>query len=610
MGQFYSTKVRVLHAVCLIVFFTSMVIAQNHSNVNLPNCEELTHVPLNVDEILASNDRHLLERELDKIYSLYCVAIQTGHKELEALSYLKIVHELQEALIEGDEFKKILDLLDRSINICKQYGFDKILIWNYEKMCTMFTSNKMFGQANLFADEFVAAARRMGDSSLVAEGYMLRGRLYREMGRLDKSERALNESLNLLLFEDKDVNRLLAYTYLHLSALKRKQEKYTESIEFANQGMIYARVSDGQPMFLQAQLAMQLIESKLESGDFEVEYLFDMVEQVTDTEPYMDVLKNVLKGNILEKNQEINEAIVQYVKTMRQSLKTGTHLSTMEVYERLIPLLTENGEITSRALESNQLYIETVDHFIQQNYAEILFRDNYYQLENEKKNSELLSLRIRNLKYLLFFLVGLGLALVGISFLLLRQRRLKKSFYGQLRELNTRLLDSNSNLKQSNQELEERKEELRNDLKEKVLLIGSYQGAIKELQHKIDQHKGGITQELAKILTQTIDNSHNINIIQDVSRKFLSINEDLIKNLSAQHPNLSANDILLCNYIVMGFTYKEIASMEYKSPDSIKVAVYRLRKKLNLQDKTVSLISYLNSFKPTKMEESVELATN
>lgn len=59
-------------------------------------------------------------------------------------------------------------------------------------------------------------------------------------------------------------------------------------------------------------------------------------------------------------------------------------------------------------------------------------------------------------------------------------------------------------------------------------------------------------------------------------------NQDFIRKLSHDFPNISNTEIKLCVLIRQGLTSKEIAVNMHQSPDSIKVLRYRLRKKLGL----------------------------
>jgi len=63
---------------------------------------------------------------------------------------------------------------------------------------------------------------------------------------------------------------------------------------------------------------------------------------------------------------------------------------------------------------------------------------------------------------------------------------------------------------------------------------------------------------------------------------FQAVHPHFQSNLLENHPELTPNDLKLCAFIRMGMSSKDIASVLYITPDSIKVARSRLRKKLAL----------------------------
>ena len=76
--------------------------------------------------------------------------------------------------------------------------------------------------------------------------------------------------------------------------------------------------------------------------------------------------------------------------------------------------------------------------------------------------------------------------------------------------------------------------------------------------------------------------------------RFKEIHEDFYTQLGQLFPNLTPNELRLCAFLKLNLSTKEISSITYQSPESIKTARYRLRKKLNL-DRDSNLTSFLHS---------------
>jgi len=65
--------------------------------------------------------------------------------------------------------------------------------------------------------------------------------------------------------------------------------------------------------------------------------------------------------------------------------------------------------------------------------------------------------------------------------------------------------------------------------------------------------------------------------------RFESVHQGFTKKILANHPNLSSGDLRLVALLKMELNSKEIANLLNISPDGIKKARYRLRKKMNLE---------------------------
>ncbi len=76
---------------------------------------------------------------------------------------------------------------------------------------------------------------------------------------------------------------------------------------------------------------------------------------------------------------------------------------------------------------------------------------------------------------------------------------------------------------------------------------------------------------------------------------FQRLHTDFTKDLMSRYPSLTSNDLKLCAFLRQGMSSKDIAAITYQTDESVRVARYRLRKKLEL-DKAQNLTSFLTSF--------------
>lgn len=131
-----------------------------------------------------------------------------------------------------------------------------------------------------------------------------------------------------------------------------------------------------------------------------------------------------------------------------------------------------------------------------------------------------------------------------------------------------------------------RKNEMLEDVKKTAINISK---AIDE-----EKETGIIKQRVMRLITQI-----NSNIDHDVDFKvfqsnFDIVHQDFFKQLDERFPNLSRNDKVLCAYLKMNLSSKEIAPLLNITVRGVEVNRYRLRKKMNL-DRDINLSEYLQT---------------
>jgi CheY-like chemotaxis protein/DNA-binding CsgD family transcriptional regulator len=138
------------------------------------------------------------------------------------------------------------------------------------------------------------------------------------------------------------------------------------------------------------------------------------------------------------------------------------------------------------------------------------------------------------------------------------------------------------------------------ELVEKTLIL------IKNNEFNIEMAKN------LKKLIEIFDNNHEAKalicrLIYEIDEKikqdswqhfelaFQNVHSDFNKNLIQQFPHLTPGEIRLCLLIKLGINIKDMASLLYQSPGSLKVARSRLRKKLQLTSDD-NLHNFLSSY--------------
>ena len=130
-----------------------------------------------------------------------------------------------------------------------------------------------------------------------------------------------------------------------------------------------------------------------------------------------------------------------------------------------------------------------------------------------------------------------------------------------------------------------RKNEMLNDIKAEIAkVIASLKG---------ESAREGKKQLL--LISSKIDaNIQSDEVLKRIEEQFDLIHNNFMKRLHAKHPTLSNNERMMCAYLKMNLSTKEIAPLLNISVRGVETIRYRLRKKFGLERED-SLVDYLNN---------------
>ncbi|MDR1501231.1 MAG: LuxR family transcriptional regulator, partial [Prevotella sp.] len=133
-----------------------------------------------------------------------------------------------------------------------------------------------------------------------------------------------------------------------------------------------------------------------------------------------------------------------------------------------------------------------------------------------------------------------------------------------------------------------RKNEILEDVKKNALSISK----------SIDEEKevNIIKQKVVRLISQINSNIEHDTDFEVFKSNFDLVHQDFFRLLDERFPGLSRNDKILCAYLYMNLSTKEIAPLLNISTRGVEVNRYRLRKKMNL-DRDINLSEYLQNLK-------------
>ena len=139
-----------------------------------------------------------------------------------------------------------------------------------------------------------------------------------------------------------------------------------------------------------------------------------------------------------------------------------------------------------------------------------------------------------------------------------------------------------------------------NTIRKNEMLEEVKKNAIK-ISRAIDEEKqlSVVRQKVVRLIGQIDNNIEHDTDFEVFKSNFDIVHQDFFKFLDERFPKLSKNDKILCVYLNMNLSSKEIAPLLNISIRGVEVNRYRLRKKMNL-DRDVNLSEYLQKLVTTK----------
>ncbi|MEK6477507.1 tetratricopeptide repeat protein [Catalinimonas sp. 4WD22] len=363
-------------------------------------------------------------------------------------------------------------------------------------------------------------------------------------------------------------------------------------------------------------------------------------------------------GTLSHKQQQLDTALAYYEKSLKiqkkiddwegaahNMLSIGTVYADMNDYklaEEKLHLSKEWAHIVSSKMILSDIYLKLKEIYAAQGkYQQSLAYFEAYaamqdsvlntqkarelariehQHELEKKEQQLtiqdqkiaLLKQESKIKVLWVYLLVIGIILAGgLVFLLFRLQQIKNEKKRALLEKQRRLAEfelENTRLKEEEltQELEHKHKELTSyslNFIQKNELVNDIKESIQLLKKSSDQTTRSKLDQIQKMLNTNFQIDREW---EDFRVHFEKVHQSFFDLLKQKFPEITSNDLKLCTLIRLNMNLKESARILGISPESVKTARYRLRKKLGL-DKEHNLNQFLLQLDPNSQSKDATI---
>ena len=454
-----------------------------------------------------------------------------------------------------------------------------------------------WAQGNLdLSFRYLIAARKdyreLRDALGVANSSLNLGMAYADQRNFDLANRNYEDALQF--FRQEEAESRIATTYTKIADLLTLLEKYAPAFDYLNQALVIHRRTGF--LYGVAEANQKLGQLAMSQGEWDdaISYFLLAVEAGKQRNDQVGLAGNYLgigKAYLAKRNLDLSEDYLSRGRKLAEMF--GLQRIRRDVYLAFKQLETRRGNFRQALLHADA-YLNVKDSLFNREKSNLIanmeVRRAYEAKEEElvlaQKNLDIL-VQENKISSLTKWLLVLGLlTVIAIAYaLLLRKNRIIVRKKADLKEAHQRRDSLETVLKGKEQELTS----YTLNFVQKNEGITALKLLIQNLSKRVDtEHRTelkSIIRKLEGLLRVDEDWA-------DFRRHFESVHPDLIKLLGKEFPGLTGNEFRLISLIRLNLSTKEISAVQGISPDSVKTARYRLRKKLNL-DTQDSLFDFL-----------------
>lgn len=431
-------------------------------------------------------------------------------------------------------------------------------------------------------------------------------------------------NIGTVFFKLQDYERAKYYFRKALQIFIQLKDYSRINISLSNIGSVFIGQKEADSALTYYQMALDYFENTKTNKYAQVHILVEMSSLYQAKKDYEKSFKVLNRGLSICKTMEMRENFAKCLTEMAQTyLKVGQNDKAVQYAqealkitenEKLLLLSSTNREVlykiyreqhrTNLALQNLEEINTIKDSLQKKNTLELLEKmDSKYLTEKLQQKEVFLKqqsdlYRTNQIQfYLVLFIVVLILCIISILFLIKHQASRRK----------TKILEQETQINKQKgiihlQEKAIFESELARQ-KNEILAISTLQGTTNEHLLKIindlrqmalnEINNKKISDSLYKMAAD-IEKLSLSDSWSDFRKWFTDIHPKFYENLNNICPSLTSNDLKIASMLRMNLSSKEIASLTFRSLDSIHIARYRLRKKLGIGDDN-NLVTFLFS---------------
>lgn len=538
----------------VFLFFCEAVFSQNVDRLKL-QYHAASEPDKKVDLLLQTG--HLLEKkDLDSALFYYKKALPFEKKITDTL-LARVYSNMGNANLLKGNIDVCLDYQLKALKIYELYPPQKDILKVYNSIALVYFYQGDFGKALV---KFNQVKNLLGKNIIKnpVKAHQITGKVLNNIG---------------IIYDNKNQTDL-ALEYFMQASTHSKKAKDNENLSsvYSNMGIIYLK---GKRYDLAEAIFTEALTIRKKEND-----IFGLCKS------------NYHLGCLYKEKKEFNKAQEYLLTSLEYCLQTNSSSTRASVLEVLSQVLAGKKDY-KQAYEYHLAYKALSDSlFNKENQKKITRAEMQYKFDKESQTVKTAQNQ-REFVYLIFaiFLL-LGIVIVIIMYRLQQTKAKIQQLAKESAELNnTELSLREDTLKR---ELEFKNKELTTNImyllkkNEFITEISTRLMALKKQMKKDDQ-------EIIQKIILDIKNAQDDDVWKEFEVRFNQVYNDFYERLKHKYPDLTLNEKRICAFLRLNMTTKEICALTRQSYNSLNVARARLRKKLNIQNEDINLVTFLEN---------------
>jgi tetratricopeptide (TPR) repeat protein len=410
---------------------------------------------------------------------------------------------------------------------------------------------------------------------LLADSYNKLGTLYYYTFNSFKARSSYNKAMRL--YEELNNKKGIAFTLGKIGHLYEKNKQYDSAFVYQKKALtIYLTVKDKKGIARIYENMGSIYEDLVDYSSAANYFRLSLsnYQQGGEELQVIEVINNL--GDIYRKTGNYDLALKQSREALKRAKEKDELHQISSAYRdisKTYNLLGQNDSAFYNA-EIARTYLMKVYSLETSRQMAFLQALNDDEAKNDKIKALQFERKVNIIVIVATVLISILLLVAGLL-LVSRQRTQKKLMEADLK--NKEMEEG-----QLKQEIELKSKELSTHVLHIIQKNHLLENLKVQLVDIINDEKRDQKKQLKHIINQIDQNFNNDNYWNEFSNVFKQLHHSFFENLNQQFPKLTSTDLKLVSLLKMNMDSNDMAAMLAIFQDSLKIARYRLRKKLNL----------------------------